>query len=650
MSGRIANVRPKPGFMFDGQSIVPAPPNVIPLRDGLGNVLTGRGTSIDRTVRNFWYRRFQDVQQVSFAYLGSWLHRKIVDIPAEDMTRAGRDWDATDDEIAKIEAEEKRLGYWEKLFEALLLGRLGGGAILIGLGDNPANPLPVTIRPGQIRYLTVLSRWELNLGEEDRDPESDTFKQPKFYRLPGTSRQVDIHPSRVVCFRGLPIPAFPGMTWEDRFWGMSVVEAVDEAVQQATTACAGFAALIDEAKIDVFRLAGMAEQLLQPGGEDRLLQRVEMTNTGKSVHRAVVLDKEDEWEQRQLALTGVRDVIVTYDARVAGAADIPATRLFGKSPDGMNATGDSDLTNYFQSVGSKQEKQLRPMMERIDAVMLPSAGLKADLTWSFSPLMVLSEKDQAEVENKEADTVTKYANAGLVPESALAKAVQNRMIESQRWPGLQDAIDEADAAGEGLSGEVDPAELGVVPVPGANPNAPGANPPARARRAANDAAMFFADAKPRPLYVQRKLLNAADLIAWAKSAGFTSTLPAGDMHVTVLYSRTAVDPMKMGESWAGDDKGQITVKPGGPRAVERLGESAVVLLFSSYEIESRHRDMVAAGGSHDFEDFHPHVTLSYEVPAGLDLDTVKPFTGRLLFGPELFEPLDLEWKRKITEA
>jgi hypothetical protein len=120
------------------------------------------------------------------------------------------------------------------------------------------------------------------------------------------------------------------------------------------------------------------------------------------------------------------------------------------------------------------------------------------------------------------------------------------------------------------------------------------------------------------------------------------------MHVTVLYSKTPVDPMKMGESWSGDDQGNIRVKPGGPRALERFGENAVVLLFSSYDLESRHRGMVDAGGSHDFADYHPHVTISYDVP-DTDLTAIKPYTGALEFGPEIFEPLDLDWKRKVTE-
>ena len=472
---------------------------VSPLRrfaDGLANVLTGRGTTVDRSSYNFWARRFTTPEQIENAYLGSWLHRKIVDIPAQDMVRAGRDWDAEDDQIEKIEAEEKRLGYWAKLYEALTLGRLGGGAILIGLGDDPSQPLPSNIRSNQIQYLTVLSRWQLTIGNMELDPALPTFGQPRYFRLAGTSRQIDIHPSRVVCFKGLPIPAIRVASWDDRFWGMSVVEAVDEAVQQATTACAGFASLIDEAKIDVFRFDKMAETLGLPNGEATIVKRVELTNTGKSVHRAVILDKEDEWEQRQLSLAGVRDVIITYDARVAGAADIPATRLFGKAPDGMNATGEGDLANYFQSIGAKQDMQLRPAMQQLDAVVLPSAGVPADLPWTFSTLMVLTEQQAAEVELKESQALEKIVGLAMVPETAMAKTIQNRLIESGRWPGLKKNIEEAEAAGEELPDKVDPSELDIVPAgsKGGDPNLAGAGggtpKNTSARRAANDAALF----------------------------------------------------------------------------------------------------------------------------------------------------------------
>lgn len=602
--------------------------NVVQLvRDGLINVLTGRGTTVDRTAHNFWFRRFADQTQVEQAYLASWLHRKIVDIPAQDMTRAGRDWDATDGEIEKIEAEEKRLGYWPKLREALRLSRLGGGAILIGLGDDPTKPLPEKVGPGAVQYLTVFSRYQLTLGVLETDLASPLFGEPRYFEITGIAGQVRIHPSRMVCFNGLPIPAITGSTSdEDRFWGMSVVEACDDAVSQATAACAGFAALIDEAKIDVYKFKGTADVLSQPNGEATMRSRVEATNTGKSIHRAVILDADDEWEQRQLTLTGVRDVIVTYDARVAGAADIPATRLFGKSPDGQNSTGESDLANYFQAVGAKQEMDLRPVMERLDAATLPSAGVKADLTWSFSPLAVLTEQQQAEIENKEADTISKLANVGLIPESALAKAVQNRLIESQRFPGLQDAIEEAEAAGEELPD--DPAELGIVQVPGQPGQEPAPTP-------ANPT-----DAKPRTLYVSRKVVNVAELKAWAKAQGLPEL--QADLHVTIAYSSTPVDWIEMGATWGdytGKGEGKLMIAAGGPRVVEPLGDRTAVLMFASSDLSWRNREMREKGASWDWPDYQPHISLTGEP---VDLANVEPYRGKIELGPEIFEEIRSE--------
>ena len=96
--------------------------------------------------------------------------------------------------------------------------------------------------------------------------------------------------------------------------------------------------------------------------------------------------------------------------------------------------------------------------------------------------------------SKEAETITKIAAVALMPESALAKTVQNRLIESGRWPGLKKLIEEAEAAGEELPGGDD--DLDIVPVPGttnggkeADQISPTAQGPSGSRapaRAAND--------------------------------------------------------------------------------------------------------------------------------------------------------------------
>lgn len=161
-------------------------------------------------------------------------------------------------------------------------------------------------------------------------------------------------------------------------------------------------------------------------------------------------------------------------------------------------------------------------------------------------------------------------------------------------------------------------------------------------------AATFAAFEPRPLYVHRRLRNAKDLIAWAKKQGFRSTLPAGDMHVTVAYSRRPVDWFAMGQAWSGSD-GRMTVPPGGPRQVKRFDGGAIVLLFSSDDLEWRHKHMIEAGATWDHPEYRRHVTITYD-GEGLDLEQVEPYQGELVFGPEIFEQLDGGWQDDLREV
>lgn len=159
------------------------------------------------------------------------------------------------------------------------------------------------------------------------------------------------------------------------------------------------------------------------------------------------------------------------------------------------------------------------------------------------------------------------------------------------------------------------------------------------------AALTFAAPQPMPLYVHRKLLNAGDLVAWAKKAGFKSIAAPEDMHVTVTYSRRPVQWFDMGGLF-GPATGELIVPPGGPRLVGQLGdEGAVVLHFAAGEIEWRHKEMVEAGASWDYPQFRPHVTFTYD-GGDVDLAALEPYQGKLVFGPEIFERLDGDWEPK----
>lgn len=426
-----------------------AGPTSYVITDSLANVMTGSGTSVSRRIHAQWQARGMDRYSIANAFKGSWLMRKIVKIPAKDATREPRRWQADKDAIGLLEREEKRLKVRQKMREGLILGLLGGGIVIMGVQQGkPSDPIdPTRLRKGSLRYLLPVHRYDITLGDIITDPDDDNFGEPGSFKLrPKEGQEIEIHRSRCLVFKGdfeggLDV-ASTGKA--DKFWGVSKVEQVDDAVKNAMIAQDEIADLIYEAKIDVIAIPDLLSRMGDTARENQILRRLELAQVGKSNHRALIRDKDEEFEQRQITWAGMKDVIMVYLACAAGAADIPATRLMGKSPDGQNSTGDSDMENYHQMVKSLQEDSLQPAYEQLDEVLIPSAlgNRPDDIYFEFPELSVPDDKDLAEQENKEADTVSKIVNTGLVPDGVMAQVVVNRMIESGRWPGLDAAIDE----------------------------------------------------------------------------------------------------------------------------------------------------------------------------------------------------------------
>lgn len=143
-------------------------------------------------------------------------------------------------------------------------------------------------------------------------------------------------------------------------------------------------------------------------------------------------------------------------------------------------------------------------------------------------------------------------------------------------------------------------------------------------------------AEPRTLFVQRKLENADEFIAWAKDQGFNTTLLPGDIHVTVAYSKEPLD-------WPEPLTNHVTIRSRRGRTVEALGDNgAVVLRFSSPILQSRFKEFLDAGASYDFDSYKPHVTISWKAD-DIDPDTIEPFDGDLVFGPEVFKEVNMDF-------
>ncbi|MBY2986386.1 anti-CBASS protein Acb1 family protein [Rhizobium leguminosarum] len=594
------------------------------VRDSLTSLVSRMGTDRDKAATTFYAHTVMSDEQLIAAYSTAWLPRKIVDIPALDACRKWRDWQAKKPQIEAIEEEEKRLNVKGRILEAAKKGRLfGGAAVYIGTGDaDPMQPLEVDrIGKGGIRYLNVMTRRQLSAGEIDRNPESEWYGQPSYYKLSGANGlQVDIHPSRLVRFTGA-MPAddeITGNPWQG--WGDSVLQATLDAVKNADSTAGNIASLVFEAKIDIIRIPDFMASLSNETYRAKILERYTLANMSKGINGTLLLDKEEEYETKTAQLGGLTDILMAFMQIVSGAADIPVTRLLGQSPAGMNSTGTSDMKNYHDRIQSMQELEFSPAMRRLDECIERSADVKdPDVHYRWAPLEQMSEKERSEIFKATADAARQLVGTGtgqeIIPREAVSDALVNRLVEDGVLPGLDAAMEKY-----GTLAEQEPSEEELAAAAAANQNQPSANQ----RRAANDAA-------PRTLYVRRDVINRAELIAWAKEQGFTDIVP--DLHVTITYSKQPVDWFEMGESWSP----RLEISAGGPRQLEALGQKGeyYALLITANELKWRHEAMIELGASWDWPDYQPHISI--QVGGDIDLSKVTPYQGKIILGPEIFE-------------
>jgi phage-related protein (TIGR01555 family) len=589
------------------------------LYDSLVNLTTSLGTSLDKTIENQFALNLLDKGQLDNAYRGDWVARKAIDIPAKDSTRAWRAWQAKPDQIEQIEAEEKRLGIQQKLMLVQRWARLyGGAALVIGLGDDPTQEYnPERVSRGGLKFVHVVTRHNISTGEINWDVTSEFYSRPKYYTVTDQTGGLptNIHPSRVIPFVGAELPD-PALTSDG--WGDSILQAVDDAIKNVASTTQNSALLVSEAKTDVVRIPDLMTNISTQEYKNRLTARFQYANVAKSVINTLILDKEEEWQRIQTDFSQLPELLRVYILIVSGAVDIPATRFLGQSPVGLNSTGESDTRNYYDQISAEQHTRISPTIVRLDDLIIRSAtgGRDPNIFYNWNPLWQLSDSEKAVIAVQKATVFKIDYEAGLIDLEALRIGRQNQLIEDGTYPGLEGAIEEAENMEVEEPEELDEdlEEEEVV-----------------------DARAQARDAKPRSLYVRRDVVNTSEILAWARAQGFRNI--EDGLHVTIAYSRQPVDWLKVGEPFAGSKDGRMEIAPGGPRLVEELGtEGACVLMFGSSELCWRHEDIKRSGASWDFEDYQPHITISYD--AGIDIRNVEPYRGKIMLGPEIFEEVE----------
>lgn len=163
---------------------------------------------------------------------------------------------------------------------------------------------------------------------------------------------------------------------------------------------------------------------------------------------AAVIDGEnDSFETHQYTFGGIADTYDRFMMDVAGAAETPVTKLFGRSPAGMNATGESDMQNYYDTIEEKQESILRPIYDKLLPIMAMSAiGAVPDgLDFEFNAVRRPDEDEMSDLASKNTNSVTITFQAGLISQRTALKELRSQSEITGMWTNITDEdIEKAD--------------------------------------------------------------------------------------------------------------------------------------------------------------------------------------------------------------
>ena len=385
------------------------------IKDGFANIIKGLGQSKDpRQSVTYQPGILIDQATANNLYTYNWLAAKVADIPIDDATRKWRSLIISDaSEKEKAEDVLKNFDVKGKINLAMKWARVfGGSAIVIVInGDDPEEELVIEkIRKDSLVNLAVLDRYNITPGPLNRDILSKNFNKSDYYTIARGGSHV--HHSRVIKFDGLITTL---MNYEQSGgWGESIFTRLFEPISDAGIVTQSISNLIYESNIDVYKIEGLNEMVAE-GSDETVIKRLKIANEMKSIINGIVLDKEDDYDKKSNTFTTLDNIDDRYSQKTSGAADIPMTRIYGVSPSGMNATGESDMLNYHDNIQSIQENVIRPRLELIDKIISMSAfGDPYGFDFEFLPLKQLTEAEQADVDDKKSQTHQRYMDMGVI--------------------------------------------------------------------------------------------------------------------------------------------------------------------------------------------------------------------------------------------
>lgn len=385
-------------------------------------------------------------------------------------------------EVAKL---ADRVQISKLMADCALLALINGycGIVLIDKTQRADKPLDLKRLKGRLPKFSVIDGQYLTITP-DMEPLSPTFYEPKQISALGVS----FNPSWVNFFKALPVSQVLKPMYN--YGGMSLIENAYQTIINDELMSKAIPNIVYRSSVVNYKVAGMKDSI-KMGEEDNVLHYISQTENVKNILNATVIDAEDAVEVVSRELSGLEGLDQRSCYRVSAAFGIPATVLWGKSPDGMNATGAADLENFYNFIGIWQSRwfeNLKWFYKIFTACVTGRDDLDFELSFNKAELVSPQQKianDSAALQNVQAmrdmglpqDAINRYMlEHELLTEDEVAQYAEQEQAQAADTTEMEQLLAAAQAEGEepkeprGPQGPVNPSTPSVPSNPSITPS------------------------------------------------------------------------------------------------------------------------------------------------------------------------------------
>lgn len=408
-------------------------------------------------INNRWYLLSNLRQLLSESYVEHGLIQTLVDVPVDDAMRGGVQISSKQieqDQVIELNNWMERQGdlltygqseKWKRLF--------GGAGIVIMNGQDPTTPLDFkSMKEGDPIEFRDVDMWELYWSTMDSSNYAESIDgqewiSPTFYDYYGQK----LHNTRVLKLIGLKAPSFvrPRL----RGWGFSVVEILINELNQYLKSNNLVFEVLDEFKVDYYKIKNLANAVLSADGGAAVRDRLSDMNRSKNYQRAVAMDSEDDWNQKQLSFAGIAETMQGIRMGIASAMRMPLTKVFGISAAGFSS-GEDDIENYNSMIESTIRERARfHLIRMIELRCIQLFGYAPDdISLEFKPLRVLGAEAEQNVKTQIFSRALQTVQAGLCTVEDFKNACnKDNLLPIQLDPSI-DRLEVAQTTAGGMDG------------------------------------------------------------------------------------------------------------------------------------------------------------------------------------------------------